>query len=525
MFREQTTDSGVIYIYSLPSGETITGGLEDIVRWIEANEHLVDHPHLTTANYDDVDDDVALQGLLGDVDKSNSYYYDGSGKENIYHESSHLRGFVHSANIGTVITAGNMFFNLLLIVLVLLRRSLRGQFVYQQVLNLALADLAFSVVVDPFSVYFELQPWRLAPGFCVAWMMLDAALPFVSFLCLISLNLDRILFTVLRRHYRRVEGGRRRRVWFRMLVLSLPWAVGMGVVLPLWMFTAVAWPQPGICLYGITKKAAVASACLSLFLPCVVLIVLTVLVLVTLIGGMPHDFTDMSVQQQGGHHHHHHNHHHYLPSEQGDSRRVGGGPSHVRMFLGGGVHPFHNSTTTITTNTNSNSATLTHENSLDKTPETRKSYRSLVVAVCVLNLTTVITQLPYGAISLLEPQCTEPSCQSTIKLLQTLSWVRSCTFTLHPLLLVLLLRQVRRACCGLCRRERRHQQYQHQHQEVNGPIISGSTGAVGVGSTDLSALPTPTTTTTKTDQVELTSIHNDLGPVPGWEKRSSSTML
>ncbi|KAL8570814.1 hypothetical protein ACOMHN_006963 [Nucella lapillus] len=500
---EQTTnvDSDITYpyyFYNLPGGETITGGLEDIVQWMEDNEYLLEDPkhHPGKDDYR-----KTYPGFLDD-DAT------GDGEAEVYHDSSHLRGFVYSANIGTVITVGNIFFNLLLIILVVSRKSLRGQFVYQQVLNLALTDLAFSVVVDPFSVYFELQPWRLARGFCVAWMMLDAALPFVSFLLLLLLNLDRLFFAVYPVSYRRMS----RRVGFRLLVLFLPWVIGLGVMLPLWLFTAVVWPQLEICMYGITKRAAVVSACLSLYLPCVLLIVLTVLVLVTLIGGMPQDSPDMSWQQL-----------HVLGGGGGGAAR-GSRNAHVRVFLGGTNH--NSSTTTTTITTNSNSARLTHDNSLDSTGsgvgggggrgrewsqdgdsfETRQDHRGMAVALCALNLLTVITQLPYGAISLLEPQCVEPECSSTIKLLQSLSWIRSCTFTLHPLLLVLLLRQVRLTCCRLCR----------------GRHLPDSVGrGQGVGASGMSGT---TSGNTKTDNEELTSMqNNDLDTAA--QDKHSSTML
>nr|KAG5705967.1 hypothetical protein BaRGS_010857 [Batillaria attramentaria] len=277
-------------------------------------------------------------------------------KDYLYHNSSHERGFVQSANIGTVITVCNILTNLVLVGLVLWDKATRSQFVFQQVLNLALSDLAYSVIVDPFTVYFELQPWKLATWFCVAWMVLDSAFPFVSLLVLIALNADRLLFALSPSLYHRTF----RHVTLRGLMLLAPWLVGMGVILPLWLLTATHWPYPGVCMYGIATRAALASAIVSLYVPALGIIVLTVFMLVTIIGAKTK-----------------------ITGEVGGMSGVHGGADKVTV---------------------------------------KRCHRALVVALCVTNLVTVITQLPYGAISMLKPNCVESDCQSTVKLMQALVW-------------------------------------------------------------------------------------------------------
>lgn len=291
-----------------------------------------------------------------------------------------------------------------------------------------MSDLAFSVVVDPFSVYFDLQPWRLARGFCVAWMVLDCALPFVSFLALVTLNADRLVFATSPGLYRRASSRRT----LRATTLLLPWLLGLGLLVPLWILSAVIWPRHGLCMYGITQTAAVASAVISLYVPCIALIVLTVLIVATIIGSMPRDLTELTA---------------------------------MRVPVGGGAaRASHVPAARQWRQLRDRPERLLRDGSLDSAPgggaeggggaaaagEERsavvRGHRRLVVALCVLNLLTVITQLPYGAISMLEPQCVETSCQSTILLLQALSWMRSLTFSLQPFCL-LTLTAVRHACC------------------------------------------------------------------------------
>ncbi|XP_076444229.1 uncharacterized protein LOC143282466 [Babylonia areolata] len=494
--EEQTTEtySYTQFYYLVPEGETYTGDLEG---WLAGGEGE--------------GGGGGRLGVAGSGPEAGGGVGGGEGEGGLYHTSSHERGFIHSARIGTVITVLNILLNLLLIVLVLLRRSTRVQFVYQQIVNLALSDLAFSVMVDPFTVYFDLQPWRLAPGYCVAWMVLDAALPFVSFLCLIVLNVDRLLFAISPTLYHRIF----RRAGLRGLVFLLPWTLGLGVLVPLWLLTAVAWPQRGICLYGVTKRAAVASAVTSLYVPCVLLIVLSVLILVTIIGGMPQDLQEASsLRHQHQHQHHRHQHQHSpQPPSSPTHTHAPTSVQHVTVVRqgsgggggGGGLHP-HPSTdlVTLTTPTLQDGGRAGGGGLEAETPEVKRGHRSLVVALCVLNLLTVITQLPYGAISMLEPECVEPSCHSTIKLIQALSWMRSVTFSLHPVCLVLLTR-IRQACllasyssassspycCCCCRG--------HEGPDVSQP---------GVGFPGIVVTPCANS---KSDQIELTSINNSVG--------------
>lgn len=327
------------------------------------------------------------------------------------HNSSYERGFVHSANIGIFITVCNILIALLLISLVLVARATRTQFVFQQVLNLAFSDLCYSVIVDPFTVYFELQSWQLSSGFCVTYMVADNVLPCVSFLVLVVLNSDRILFSLSPAMYHRCF----RRRWARTAMFLTPWLAGCGVIVPLWLLTATTWPRPGMCIYGINMTAAIASAVLSLYLPSIILVVITVLNFVTLIGGMPEDFNDLPLRTGPG---------------------AVGGP--VAGYTGGGAE---NKRPLV-------AARCSRLSPVEKVA-LRRGHRSLVVAVCVANIVSIITQLPFGAISMLEPQCVEAGCQSTVKLLQALSWLRSATFTLRPLLFILLTQQLRRTCCDL----------------------------------------------------------------------------
>jgi hypothetical protein len=377
-----------------------------------------------------------------------------------------------------------------------------------QVLSLALSALSFSALADPFTIYFELQPWRLGPVFCVAYMLLDSALPFVSFLALIMLNLDRLLFATSPTHYH----GLLKRLVVRLLVLAVPWAVGLGVLLPLWLLAATSWPMDGVCMYGITKRAAVASSVLSLFLPCVALVVLTVLILVTLIGDMPQD-TDELILLRGPRpdapgpalsthpKHVNANHAHLLTS---GSRRLPGSPmTHAPTIVHAGSVD-SNSERSGPARHRMDTGSAAGLDASRPSPLQKQNHRGVAVALCVLNLLTVITQLPYGAISILEPECVEPTCSSTIKLIQAMGWMRSVTFSLLPLGFVLFT-HVRHALCDPCenleedgggRRSTFSGATKSEHVELTSVNLSGSQSNLAHSTTSPTILQPPHATVT-----------------------------
>ena len=108
IFQETSTEANshtYYYYYHMPEGDTYPDNPHDNVDWIRAGsgDH---HPEVGGVEQRDVD---------------------------LYHSSIHERDFTNSANVGIIITACNIVLNLLLIALVLMRRSTRLQFVYQQV--------------------------------------------------------------------------------------------------------------------------------------------------------------------------------------------------------------------------------------------------------------------------------------------------------------------------------------------------------------------------------------------------------
>ncbi|XP_046559082.1 5-hydroxytryptamine receptor 1B-like [Haliotis rubra] len=298
-----------------------------------------------------------------------------------YHNSSYERGFVHSAGFGIFICLWNFLVNSVIIFLLLCRRQTHNQYIYTQVVNLAVSDLAYSMLVDTVTIYYELEPWRLGQHVCKAWMILDAILPFVSLIIIIALNVDRLIFALLPKVYYTLFSK-----WsLRCLVILMPWVVSSIILSPLWLLSSVQEPHPEFCIYGITGEAFLASSLISLYIPAITIMVLTVLVLVTVIGG--------------------------LPDELGEITSI--------TFIG---------------------------QRLDMRI-IKRVHRSVVTSLCLINFCTLAMQLPYGAISMLQPNCVDTTCESTVKMMQALSWLRSACPGIRPLFW-LLIPEVRQCSCN-----------------------------------------------------------------------------
>ncbi|KAK6179537.1 hypothetical protein SNE40_011869 [Patella caerulea] len=300
-----------------------------------------------------------------------------------YANSSHERGFINSAKVGISICVWNIAVNLLLIFFILCFRRTRRQFVMIQITNIAVIDLLTSVLVDTLTIYYEFGQWKLGQTMCEAWLILDVMLPFAAFLGIMLLNFDRLIFAMRPSFYYTLFN----QLPHRCIYLATPWVLSSIIIVPIWLFCEVPVNTIGLhfmCIYALTERAMVASSVISLFLPCMALIVLTVLVLVTVVSQMP-------------------------------------------------------------TNLNEFSSVTFEEHRLSQRA-LRKRHYSIVLALCIVSFCALVMQLPFGTISLLQPQCIEEPCTSILELLQNLSWLRSATPGVRPIIWFLFT-EIRFSCC------------------------------------------------------------------------------
>ncbi|XP_005106776.1 5-hydroxytryptamine receptor 2A-like [Aplysia californica] len=331
-------------------------------------------------------------------------FYDYNNTE-MFHPRAFERGFVTSAKVGITLCVLAILANLMLFVFLCSSRKLRLQYLYIQILSIALADLGFVVMVDSFTVYFELTPWRLGAAFCKTWMLLDVALPAVSLLALLLLNVDRVLFTYSTSCYQYLL----RRPVVRVLVVVFPWVFTCVVVCSLWLGFPAVEPRDEVCIYGITQAANNASSWLTVFLPSLTILVLLIFVFIAVIGEMPSSAYAMTRQPtfpgRGG----------LCPvAEPGHRSDRDGAESRFRLEGGAGVSTSH-------------------------LQSCGRKQRRFVAALLAVDFITLAITLPYSAFSLVSPVCTDvQSCDSLQTLFQTLSWMRSSVACVRPILLILL---------------------------------------------------------------------------------------
>ncbi|CAG5122850.1 unnamed protein product [Candidula unifasciata] len=310
----------------------------------------------------------------------------------LFDPSSYERGFNASANAGIFLCSMGIFANLLLFTVLVSSKRLRVQHLYIQVLNIAVADLCFIVSVDSFTVYFELQAWSLGAAFCKTWMILDVALPSVSLMGLLLLNVDRI------------------KKLFRIAVILCPWCCSCIVVNALWLgFPANSEHIPGLCIYGITREANTASNWLTVFIPSLVIFVMLIFIFIAGIGEMPTVDNPTNVTQSSN------TESHSLPN---DSLMNGNG-NEVNQ----------------TCQERSASEMATPVINISHTGRQRR----FVAALLVVDVISLAITLPYSAYSQVTINCKSPqNCQSFVVLFQILSWMKSSVTCVRPVFFILL---------------------------------------------------------------------------------------
>ncbi|GFO07761.1 beta-2 adrenergic receptor [Plakobranchus ocellatus] len=366
----------------------------------------------------------------------------------LFHPSSYERGFITSANVGILLCSIGILLNGSLFVILCKSRRLRLHYLYIQIMSIALADLSFIVMVDSFTIYFEMQPWNLGAAFCKAWMILDVALPGVSLVALLLLNIDRVLFT----HKNRLYYSLLRRPVSRIAVILSPWVLSASVVCSLWLGFPEVQPEEGLCMYGITEEANSASSWLMVFLPSLLIFVLIIFVFIAFIGEMPpvtsmatermmrNDMRqphleagngDYSLSRRNTNLLTHSSNSEVFAKDSGVGTSDGGEGSSAEVML----MTDYNQPYPIL---QSLAITAKTGDMLTRSGQAR-THRRFIAALLAVDFFSLAITLPYSAFSLVNPVCTDAeSCASLRSLFQTLSWMRSSSACVRPLLFILL---------------------------------------------------------------------------------------
>ena len=283
-------------------------------------------------------------------------------------------------------------------------------------------------------------------------MILDVALPAVSLLALLLLNMDRVLFTYKNSLYYCLM----RHPVSRLAVILTPWLVSGTVVCSLWLGFPQVQPQEGMCMYGITEEANSASSWLMVFLPSLFIFVLIIFIFIAFIGEMPpvaggqlemmlagrsarnacqfplpvrgEDNTQaqassvMDTPKTS-----------VVYSKDGSSKAPDASPSgsaQVKLLA-------------VTIGQSSQSAQCprlaSRMGAVLESSGNARTHRRFIAALLAVDFFSLAITLPYSASSLVTPICTDAqSCESLHSLFQTLGWMRSSAACVRPLLFILL---------------------------------------------------------------------------------------
>ena len=282
-------------------------------------------------------------------------------------------------------------------------------------------------------------------------MILDVALPAVSLVALLLLNMDRVLFTYMNKLYYCLM----RRPVSRMAVILSPWLVSGTVVCSLWLGFPEVEPQEGLCVYGITEEANSACSWLMVFLPSLLIFVLIIFIFIAFIGEMPpgtNSASEMTIPNQ--------------ESGRACQARLALQTENITLRQTNSIMSIPKNSVVYTKRGRSEApdegpsgsaeVVLMAVASQDQ-PDLQRSrlsartgatlasscsartHRRFIAALLAVDFFSLAITLPYSAYSLVNPVCTDAqSCASLRYLFQTLSWMRSSAACVRPLLFILL---------------------------------------------------------------------------------------
>lgn len=238
-------------------------------------------------------------------------------------------------------------------------------------------------------------------------MILDVALPSVSLIGVLLLNVDRIVFAYKTSLYKVLV----QRKVFRITVILSPWCCSCIVVNTLWLgFPANAEYLPGACVYGITKEANVASIWLTVFIPSLIIFVMIIFIFIAGIGELPSVGTAATVTLSS------HTESHSLPNE-----------SVMKVS--------DNEDNQTTLQRRNVSETATSVSNISHAGRQRR----FVAALLAVDVVSLAITLPYSAYSQVNINCKSPqNCQSFVVLFQILSWMKSSVTCVRPVFFILL---------------------------------------------------------------------------------------
>ena len=181
----------------------------------------------------------------------------------------------HSATYTGFLACCTFLVNLVVIISISVNIKTRSDAFYKQVINFSITNIVIAIFILPLTVYQILFIWEIGKFMCSLFVIADVVIPFVSFLIVILLSCDRLIYSSHPNLYSWLY-----QKTFTWVVLTSPWVVSILIVVPLWTSGLEHYPDvPNACIHFLNNVAAVLSPILTYFIPCVIVAILTFLLL------------------------------------------------------------------------------------------------------------------------------------------------------------------------------------------------------------------------------------------------------
>lgn len=299
----------------------------------------------------------------------------------------------HAATFSVVLAFWTLIINVLVILACVQNRFTRYHLYNSQIVNFSVSNVIIGVFVLPLTVYHILHGWGLGETLCRVWVVTDILLPFVSFIILIQLSIDKLMTSSHSSFYsvfvRRIS---------KYVVILLPWLLGSVIVIPMWTVGRIPYPElPNQCFVIITAIAGIMCPVLTYFIP---LAIITCLSFKLLLQWLQLEDDGIGVNTIVSERPSVRNSYSHYPKPATSSDRV---------------HETRGTSTIVSAPTDLHTKT------------------GDLVALCVVNLTFTIMWFPFQCVSFLLSLCNSPMCVPGVELNQIITLIAASSSGIVPL--------------------------------------------------------------------------------------------
>jgi len=191
-----------------------------------------------------------------------------------YHDAYLTDSDRHSATYTGFLACCTVIVNMVVIISISVNIKTRSNAFYKQVINFSFTNVVIGIFILPLTVYEILYIWEIGNFMCKFFTIADVVIPFVSFLIVIILSCDRLIYLSHPNLYSWLY-----QKTFTWVVLTSPWVVSIIIVVPLWTTGYTHYHDIPVCFHNISDVAKVLTPILTYFIPCIIIAILSFMLL------------------------------------------------------------------------------------------------------------------------------------------------------------------------------------------------------------------------------------------------------